>query len=284
LTPQTKNKVDIFVCLINNGIMSGRIFCIGDVHGCYRELMQLLEKVKYQEGTDVLIFAGDLVDRGPQSAEVVRWVREAHARTYGKVIGVMGNHDEKHFRYFKHVLRKRAYPNYNFPMRPFSTEKLITFNSMSEDDLEFLGKLPTFIHLKTQDWVVVHAGLEPQKDLEEQDDGRMIHMRYLDPNTLKTVSLNENYLPPVGSIYWTECYNLPYHVVYGHNVHSLYAPMVTKRPNGAQLVGLDTGCCFGGALTAFLVPATKDEQVTPDHFVSVSATKAYSRSVLSTKE
>jgi hypothetical protein len=60
--------------------------------------------------------------------------------------------------------------------------------------------------------------------------------------------------------------------------------MVTKRPNGAQLVGLDTGCCFGGALTAFLVPATKDEQVTPDHFVSVSATKAYSRSVLSTKE
>lgn len=53
--------------------MAKRTIVVGDIHGCYRELMLLLEKVKYDENEDALISAGDLVDRGPDSARVVKF-------------------------------------------------------------------------------------------------------------------------------------------------------------------------------------------------------------------
>lgn len=260
--------------------MAKRTIVVGDIHGCYRELMLLLEKVKYDETNDALIGAGDLVDRGPESARVVKFFREQNKRTDGLAQCVLGNHDDKHFRYFKHALKRREHPNYRIPMKPFSMDKLVAYNSMEDEDLMFLGELPALIHLEAQDWVVVHAGLEPGKSLDIQNVGKVSHIRFLDPVSLKTVSLDDNYMPPPGSVYWTERYDLPHNVVYGHNVHSLGAPEVVRKPNGAQLVGLDTGCCFGGNLTAFFVPDTKDEPVTPDHFVSVQASRAYSRSVI----
>lgn len=55
--------------------MSQRKIIIGDVHGCYDELKRLLEKAKFDEAADKLIFVGDLMDRGPQSYEVFDFVR-----------------------------------------------------------------------------------------------------------------------------------------------------------------------------------------------------------------
>ena len=58
---------------------ASRYVVIGDVHGCLRELESLLEKVGYAPATDQLVFVGDLVDRGPFSAQVVRFVRRMSA-------------------------------------------------------------------------------------------------------------------------------------------------------------------------------------------------------------
>ena len=51
-------------------MLPGRLIVIGDVHGCLDELHELLDRVEYSQGNDTLIFAGDLVDKGPFSVEV----------------------------------------------------------------------------------------------------------------------------------------------------------------------------------------------------------------------
>jgi bis(5'-nucleosyl)-tetraphosphatase (symmetrical) len=62
---------------------------IGDVQGCYDQLMRLLERAGYDERRDVLWFVGDLVNRGPQSAPTVRFAKGLGARQ----VTVLGNHD-----------------------------------------------------------------------------------------------------------------------------------------------------------------------------------------------
>lgn len=62
---------------------------IGDVQGCYDQLMRLLERAGYDERRDVLWFVGDLVNRGPQSAQVVRFAQRLGERQ----VTVLGNHD-----------------------------------------------------------------------------------------------------------------------------------------------------------------------------------------------
>jgi bis(5'-nucleosyl)-tetraphosphatase (symmetrical) len=240
--------------------MSKRTIVIGDVHGCLQELDELLVKVAYDATQDRLVFAGDLVDRGPDSIGVIRRVRELKAEC------VMGNHDEKHVRYYRHQLKKVADPKYKVPMRHFGTDKLVTQAALTSEDFAFLEGLPPWIKLDDE-WVVVHAGFEPNKTLEEQYPDRCTHIRFLNPDTLRAVSLDENYEPPPGSIYWTELYQGPYNVIYGHNVHWLDSPEIRVSPSGVKTVGIDTGCCFGGMLTAFVLPTQE--------IVMVKAHKAY---------
>jgi bis(5'-nucleosyl)-tetraphosphatase (symmetrical) len=64
-------------------------YAIGDVQGCYQELMQLIALIKFNPQKDKLWFTGDLVNRGPQSLEVVRYIKNLE----DKAVTVLGNHD-----------------------------------------------------------------------------------------------------------------------------------------------------------------------------------------------
>jgi len=238
-----------------------RRFAIGDVHGCLDELQILLTKINFRPNYDFLMFVGDLVDRGPDSNGVVTYIRDLKTR-FSKIGVVRGNHDDRYARYFSHELKHRANPHHKNNMF-LNEEKRAVYNSLSEENLFFLMKLPNYLSFEHSNWVAVHAGFEPGIDLERQDPDQMKHLRYLEIGTNRPKGLTKEYKQPPNTQHWTKVYDLPYNVVCGHHVHSFEKPVCIERPNGTKIVCVDTGCAYGGFLTAYNIDTGEYEQVKP---------------------
>lgn len=69
-------------------------YVIGDVHGCYKELKLILNKIDNKDPDAIIYFVGDWIDRGPQTADVMQWVVD-NITTRGKYRSVRGNHDQE---------------------------------------------------------------------------------------------------------------------------------------------------------------------------------------------
>ncbi len=111
-----------------------RIIIVGDVHGCFEELCDLLEKARFQRDEDRLILAGDFVNKGPRSADVVRFAREVGAHA------VLGNHELL-------SLRARAMLDSSRSAEAISASKYSWAKELREEDLDFLRSLPYTIRL-----------------------------------------------------------------------------------------------------------------------------------------
>ncbi|MGB3668965.1 MAG: metallophosphoesterase [Phormidesmis sp.] len=138
--------------------MSRRIF-IGDVHGHYTGLMRLVEMVM-PTASDVLHFVGDLIDRGPRSAQVVEFVRTHNYPC------VLGNHE--------HLLLN-AFPDEDPNLGAFHSwlysggQPTLTSYPSTEALLEHVDWLKTLpFYLDLGDILLVHAGLNPKKSLAQQ--------------------------------------------------------------------------------------------------------------------
>jgi bis(5'-nucleosyl)-tetraphosphatase (symmetrical) len=234
--------------------VSERTIVIGDVHGCLDELDALLRLLSVKDGASV-VFVGDLLDRGPDPVGVVRRVRELGARA------VMGNHDEKHVRYARHEARRAREPSYRNPVS-MNEERTRQHFALSTDDLAFLASRPTYLRLDAE-WIVVHAGLEPNRTVEEQKNAVMLRVRHVDVNG-RMVGLGHE--GPTTSP-WATRWQGPESVVYGHDVHDLEHPRIDRPVDSVACYGIDTGCCFGGRLTALVLPTRE--------IVQVSARRAY---------
>lgn len=127
------------------------IYAIGDVQGCFAALQQLLKDMDFSADADTLWFTGDLVNRGPQSADVIRFVMGLGERA----ISVLGNHD-------LHLLAVAA------GKAKIKRRDTITDVLQSRDRDQLLGWLrrrPLLHHDADLDLTLVHAGLLPQWDL-----------------------------------------------------------------------------------------------------------------------
>lgn len=232
--------------------MINRTIVVGDIHGCFDELMELIEKVKWKKDEDQLILAGDLIDRGPKPKETVEWAR------INRAAGVRGNHEDKHLRWNRHEAKRLANPKYLNPMRGFQEKRMQEHNSLSPDDWVYLENLPLYQQI-APNYIVVHAGLIFGVPLKEQKGEFVVRARYLDGKN-KMMKLEDDYSVPKGGIFWTEKWKGPENIIYGHNV-TIGKPRIDEPVPGIQCYGIDTGCCFGGYLTALIFPSMEVVQV-----------------------
>lgn len=129
------------------------IYAIGDVQGCFDELLHLLDHIRYDPGTDTLWFTGDLVNRGPKSLEVLRFVRGLGTNA----VTVLGNHD-------LHLLAVAC--GTHPPRKKDSFEPLLHAQDR-EELLHWLRRLPVLHWDKPLGWAMIHAGLPPQWDMTQ---------------------------------------------------------------------------------------------------------------------
>lgn len=219
------------------------IVAVGDVHGCIEELDELLKKIQYNPAQMRLVFLGDLLDRGPEPVACVRRVRELGVEC------IMGNHEEKHLRWHKHEKNRERTGKAN-PMKPMAEAEAAANAALSDQDWTWLKALPVKLHLG-DNWWAVHAGCEPKYTLEKQNPSQIMRVRYVNEKGTG-IALNPDKSQPEGTVYWDQQWKGPESLIYGHCVHDLKHPRITNVSMDVSCVGIDTGCCFGGHLTAAL--------------------------------
>lgn len=234
-----------------------RIF-VGDVQGCRSELERLLEAVRFDPAGDRLHPVGDLVNRGPDSLGALRVLRALDAQC------VLGNHDV-------HLLRVAAGKR---QLRSGDTLDALLASDERARLLDWLAAQP-FLRAHT-DLYCVHAALhpawrEPARELAGLDplgdDARIefaTRARYCDSSGARPVHDDPPPGPPQRP--WYEHYARAAHggrrVVFGH--WAARGLVVT-----ADVIGLDSGCVWGGALSAWIAEE--------DRIVSVRAERAWAR-------
>ena len=219
---------------------SGPFDIIGDVHGCADELEELMRVLAYQEVDGVwrhqsrkLVFLGDLVDRGPDTPRVLDIVMNAVEA--GAALCVPGNHDEK---------LKRLLAGKKVKVAHGLEETLAQFSAKDDDWKKrvesFLDGLISHYVLDDGRLVVAHAGLK--EAMQGRAAGRVREFCLYGETTGET---DEFGLPVRHE--WANEYRGGAAVIYGH----------TPVPETSWLnntLNVDTGCVFGGKLTALRWP------------------------------
>jgi polynucleotide kinase-phosphatase len=232
---------------------------IGDVHGCFEELIGLLQELGHQVDEVActvqpapgrkLVFVGDLVDRGPKVTQVLKLVMGAVAS--GVALCVPGNHDAKLMR----KLRGR-----DVQITHGLAESLAQLAGETEEFrqrvAEFIDDLVSHYVLDDGRLVVAHAGMK--ESMQGRGSGAVREFALFGETTGET---DEFGLPVRHN--WAAEYRGTATVVYGH----------TPVPEPEWLnrtINIDTGCVFGGQLTALRYPERE--------LVSVPAKQTYAES------
>ena len=257
------------------------VYAIGDVQGCLEPLQRLLERIGFEPTRDTLWFTGDLVNRGPASLGVLRLVRALGERA----VTVLGNHD-------LHLLAVAAATSKQNVRDTF--DDVLTAPDRDEL-LAWLRARPLLHHDTALNYTLVHAGLLPQWDLADAqrlaheaatalaaDAARFFQYMYGDlpdhwreelagPERLRVIvnaltrlrfcdlignmDLRPKGAPgtqPASLLPWfrvPERRNSNLRIVFGHW-------STLGRYDGDNVIGLDTGCVWGRALTAVRLDTT----------------------------
>lgn len=143
-------------------------YVIGDIHGEIDKLKTIIEKINYDSTQDKLIFVGDYVDRGADSYEVYKYIKKLDNE---KNIFIRGNHEEM---MVDAVLNENKIDLW-YHNGGQETKESFPNNSELKNAAHFFDSLPYYY--TTQDYIFVHAGINPSKGLEEQTEHDLFWIR-----------------------------------------------------------------------------------------------------------
>lgn len=228
---------------------AGRYIFIGDIHGCYDELCDLLETIGVKE-TDTVVSLGDLARKGPHADRCIDLFIE---RRYE---AVLGNNDAKLLARAKHPL-KRLFA---------SRDEAAVMREAHR--VRFLQSLPLFLDFPDAGVVAVHGGILPN----DKRFGAALVTRHAALELRHVRRDDDGCWSPVlkgtetdADPFWADVWNGDRLVVYGHTPYR--EPRVHTRA-----IGLDTGCVYGGSLSAAVYDGPRKWQL-----VSVPARARYAR-------
>lgn len=283
--------------------MANRHIIVGDVHGCLPELQALVDAVALTR-EDTLVFVGDLLDKGPDSAGVVRFVRGLSEDGFTVKL-VKGNHEEKHERF----RRAFAKAGDNVKMKGVAEMKAIT-EALSDEDTAFLETAEVVVPVPGG--VAIHAGVLPTtKTLDLKALGKeaemLMRVRHVTGKAVAKVTLevvlvgdaamSEDFTPdmlaegqmvvvkkkvrPAGSFvslgeeteedpFWADVYDGRFGTVFfGHSPFTNEEAPVEFD----HAVGLDLGAVFGNRLAAAVLSPDGSRS-----FVSVPSSGKFAKS------
>lgn len=205
-----------------------RTIVIGDVHGCYNELKELISILEtegeYKKGIDKLVFLGDYIDRGFDSRLVIKFIRDLQKEN-DNVIALMGNHEDMMLTYLD-----GGDDSWKWNGHRSTLDSYKGFDKQFKSDVQWIRKLP--LYHEDEHFIFVHAGIDPYKPMKKQKRNTLLWVR--DP-----------------FIYNAKVYHKQ--VIFGHtptaNLSEEWRPVRTYADN----IAIDTGCVYGGALTAMIL-------------------------------
>lgn len=233
-----------------SGSPGKRLYAIGDVHGCFDEMVRLLMLIendhKSRPAKDcIIVFLGDLIDRGPHSSRVVEYLIKTPPR-FASVYCLLGNHEEMFLRILKGEADliedwlayggRECVESYGLTAEQMLGQsndaiQMMIRKRVPKAHIEFLAGCIESISFG--DYLLVHAGIDPEKPIDEQDARQMRWIREPFLSHDKPLDMK---------------------VVHGHTITPDVEHLVHR-------IGVDTGAYAGGKLSAVRIEGTEVEVI-----------------------
>ena len=210
----------------------GKIFAIGDIHGCLSKLERIISRIGINSKDDTLVFIGDYIDRGPDSRGVVNFVLDLK-KEIRTVICLKGNHEQMFLDYVRLNKNEDLYLSNggDTTIASYGYRKIHGLRELDvpDDHMNFFySLLPCH---ETDDYIFVHAGLRENVPLKDQNIKDMLWIRH---------------------DFILSSYDFGKTVIFGHTPMSHSKPLFLPGR-----IGIDTGAVYGGLLTCIELPSRK---------------------------